>query len=268
MSLKKGGGKMPRKPGIIDEDIITMYKANTPFKEISLVTGLSDRAIRNVLYKHKVVMNREQFSGQPRKHRVNELFFKTWSNEMAWVLGLFLTDGCINNKLCSVTLTQKDERILMLVASLMKADYVLAPLAKSRRTPTLIINSKQIKNDLYELGIGPNKSLTVRFPNIPSEFLPAFVRGIIDGDGWVQKTGYVMNVTSGSKDFANGLLAVFRSWELCSEISMESSQADHTIYRIWVKGKNDISKLAQIIYNDTGECYHSEKRKRMTQRLE
>ena len=258
---------MPRKPGIIDEDIIKMYKESMPFKEITAITGLSDRAIRNVLYKHKIGMNRQRFSGQPRKHKVNENFFKSWSNEMAWVLGLFLTDGCINNKLCSVTLTQKDERILKVVASLIQADYVLAPLAKSRRTPTLIINSKQIKNDLDELGIGSNKSLTVRFPNIPSKFLPAFVRGVIDGDGWVQKTGYVMNVTSGSKDFANGLLAVFRLWELCSEISMESSQAGHTIYRVWVKGKNDILKLAQIIYNDTGECYHSEKRKRMTQRL-
>ena len=258
---------MPRKPGILDEDIIVMYKSQRPFKEIKLVTGLSDRAIRKVLYKHKVEMNREQSSGQPRKHKVNEHFFKTWSDEMAWVLGLFLTDGCINNKLCSVTLTQKDERILRLVADLMEADYVLAPFAVTRKTPTLIINSKVIKDDLYQLGIGANKSLTVEFPHIPPNYLPAFVRGVIDGDGWVQKTGYVMNVTSGSKDFANGLLAVFRLWELCSEISMESSQAGHTIYRVWVKGKNDILKLAQIIYNDTGECYHSEKRKRMTQRL-
>ena len=46
-----------------------------------------------------------------------------------------------------------------------------------------------------------NKSLTVPFPDVPEEFLPSFVRGVIDGDGWVQKTGYVMNVTTGSLHF-------------------------------------------------------------------
>ncbi len=42
------------------------------------------------------------------------------------------------------------------------------------------------------------------------EYLASFVRGVIDGDGWVRKTGYVMNVTSGSVDFAEGLLSVFQ----------------------------------------------------------
>ena len=219
------------------------------------------------MYKHGVEMNREQSSGQPRKHKVNEDFFKKWSNEMAWILGLILTDGCINKDNHTITLTQKNTSILELVARFMDAEYVLAPIAKSRKTPTLIINSKEMKEDLHKLGIKANKSLTVRFPNVPKEYLPAFVRGIIDGDGWVQKTGYVMNVTSGSKEFAEKLLTIFHSWELRAEITTETSQASNTIYRIWVKGKNDIPKLAKIIYNDTSENYNSEKRLRMSQRF-
>ena len=258
---------MPRKPGITDKMIIKLYKSEMSHKEISKITGLSDRAIRNVMYKHGVEMNRERSSGQPRKHKVNEDFFKKWSNEMAWVLGLILTDGCINKDNHTITLTQKNTSILKLVAKIMDAEYVLAPIAKSRKTPTLIINSKEIKEDLNNLGIKPNKSLTVRFPNIPKEYLPAFVRGIIDGDGWVQKTGYVMNVTSGSKEFAEGLLAIFQSWKLHAEITTETSQAGNTIYRIWVKGKYDIPKLAKIIYNDTIDSYHSVKRQRMSQRI-
>lgn len=258
---------MPRKPGMTDEMIIKLYKSEMPLKEISKITGLSDRSIRNVMYKHEIKMNRAQSSGQPRKHKVNEDFFKTWSHEMVWILGLFITDGCVHNKLHTITLTQKDERILRLVANYMEADYVLAPIAKSRKTPTLIINSKEIKRDLGKLGIHPNKSLSASFLNVPKEYLPAFIRGIIDGDGWVQKTGYVMNVTSGSKVFAEGLLNVFQSWELRSEIKAETSQAGNKIYRIWVKGKDDIPKLAKIIYNDCSDDYVSEKRVRMSQRL-
>ena len=115
---------MPRKSGITDDMIIKLYKSEMPLKEISNITGLSDTAIRNVMYKHGVEMNREQSSGQPRKHKVNEDFFKKWSNEMAWILGLILTDGCINKDNHTITLTQKNTSILELVARFMDAEYV------------------------------------------------------------------------------------------------------------------------------------------------
>lgn len=95
-----------------DEAIITMYKSGMPFKEMEGIVGLSGRAIRNVLYKHKVPMNREQYSGQPRKNKVNENFFKIWTHEMAWVLGIFITDGHVNKKYHSIYFSQKEERIL------------------------------------------------------------------------------------------------------------------------------------------------------------
>ena len=44
---------------------------------------------------------------------------------MAWVLGLFVTDGHIHNKYHSIYFSQKDERILQLIAQYMNADYVL-----------------------------------------------------------------------------------------------------------------------------------------------
>lgn len=60
---------MPRKPGITDELIIKMYKNEVSFKEMSQIVGISDRAIRNVLYKNGVKMNREKSSGRPRNTR-------------------------------------------------------------------------------------------------------------------------------------------------------------------------------------------------------
>ncbi|MGM7723066.1 LAGLIDADG family homing endonuclease [Metabacillus sp. Hm71] len=239
---------MPRNPGITDELIIEMYKNGLSFKEMTPIIGLTDRAIRNVLYKYGVRMNREQSSGQPRKYKVNENFFKVWSHEMAWVLGLFITDGCVHNKQDSISFAQKDERILRLIANYMEADYILAPLGPTKTTPTLIINSKQIKNDLKTLGINASKSLNVPFPNVPQEFLPSFVRGVIDGDGWVDKEGYVVKVTTGSLLFAEGLLSVFQTWRLQSLITTELSKTGNPIYRISVKRKNNLKKLAEIIY--------------------
>jgi hypothetical protein len=255
---------MPRNPGITDEIIIKLYKSGMCFKEMTRIVGLSDRAIRNVLYKNGVEMNREQSSGQPRKHKVNENFFKTWTCEMAWVLGLFITDGTVNKSIHTISFAQKDERILRLVANYMEADYVLGAIGPTCKTPTLIINSKEIKKDLEILGITANKSLTVKFPNVPEEFLPSFVRGVIDGDGWVQKTGYVMNITTASKHFADNLFSVFRLWDLRTEVTTTISQTGNSIYRVWVKGKKDLPRLAKIIYNNANENFIAYKKEYMT----
>lgn len=231
-----------------DEAIIKMYKSGMPFKEMAPIVGISDRAIRNVMYKHGITMNREQYSGQPRKNNVNEDFFKTWTHEMAWVLGLFVTDGHVNKRIHSIYFSQKDERILRLIAKYMEADYVLAPNKDPDSTPILIINSKVMKLDLETLGIHANKSLSVPFPNVPNAFLNSFVRGVIDGDGSVGKEGYDVHVTTASFEFAEGLLSVFQSWQLNSRITSFLAQSENKIYRIWVKGKSDVVKLATIIY--------------------
>ncbi|GAK06874.1 LAGLIDADG family homing endonuclease [Geomicrobium sp. JCM 19038] len=178
---------------------------------------------------------------------------------MAWVLGLFITDGSISKNHSSVSLTQKNQTILRRVATYMNADYILSKSYKTRTTATLLINSKKIKNDLGSLGVLPNKSLTVQFPNVPDKFLPSFIRGVVDGDGWVQKRGYVMNITTASYSFAEGLLSVFQVWMLRSEITEEFTQAGSPVFRVWVKGKYDLPRLADLIYNDALEPYESYK---------
>lgn len=263
-----GGSDMPRYPGITDDEIIRMYKSGMSYKELEAKIGLTSRAILNVVHKHGLRANREQSSGRPRKHAVNEDFFKTWSHEMAWVLGLFITDGNVSSKVHSISFSQKDESILRIIAQYMKADYVLAPFGPTMQTPTLMINSKEIKHDLEKMGIGPKKSFNVPFPNVPEEFLPSFVRGVIDGDGWVQQKGYVMNITTGSSEFAKGLLAVLKSWNLRSEITSDIRASGKHIYRVWVKGKYELPKLAEIIYSNASNNFVLNKRRILSQRLD
>lgn len=66
-----------------------------------------------------------------------------------------------------ITLTQKNMAVLQLVAEIMDADYVIAPTTNLKTTATLIINSKDIKEDLRKIGVYPNISLTVPFPDVP-----------------------------------------------------------------------------------------------------
>lgn len=237
------GVAMPRVRGMTDEMIVEKHQAGASYKELQAFSGLSDRAIRNVLVKHGVPL-RKQYAGQPRKYQVNEHFFKTWSHEMAWVLGMFVTDGHVNEQLEQIEFVQKDTSVLELVAEYMNADKHIT---RYNRTPRFTINSKIMKQDLINMGITSNKSHVLPFTQVPEEYLPSFIRGVIDGDGWVQDRGYVMNVTTASIDFANGLHDVFTNWGLRSEIKQDHHS--NGIYRVWVKGKRDIARLSEIIYN-------------------
>ena len=141
---------------------------------------------------------------------------------------------------------------------------MLMPTGPTKNTPTLVINSKEIKRDLESLGIKPNKSYTVTMPKIPKQFMPDFIRGVIDGDGWVQKRGYVMNITTASDQFSRQLLEIFIDWNLRTEITKEQTNSNKSIYRVWVKGKQSISILAEIIYANCSDNCNFDKRKRLS----
>ncbi len=62
-----------------------------------------------------------------RKYKVNEDFFKTWSHDMAYVLGLWFTDGYICNArkryIFGITLHKNDEYLLQEILKRMCSNY-------------------------------------------------------------------------------------------------------------------------------------------------
>ena len=70
---------------------------------------------------------------------------------------------------------------------------------------------EKLTRDLSGLGVVPRKSLIVRFPNVPREHLPDFIRGVFDGDGSVYfeprslKNPLRSKFVSSSKQFIEGL---------------------------------------------------------------
>ena len=76
----------------------------------------------------------------------------------------------------------------------------------------LIVNNKQLCLDLMGHGLYNNKSLSLKFPRVPKQFLKDFIRGVIDGDGNVRYVNrkrspyFEITVSSGSKEFCEGLV--------------------------------------------------------------
>lgn len=159
---------------------------------------------------------------------------------------------------------QKDERILKRIAQCMNAEYVISSKSTNNSVAILIVNSKEMKKDLSILGIHPKKSLTISFPIVPEQYLPAFIRGVIDGDGWVDREGYSMNITTGSITFATGLVSVFKSWGLEPKLSRNISKNENIIFKVWVTKKERLRKLTDIIYKDAKDLFVYYKRDFMT----
>jgi hypothetical protein len=106
--------------------------------------------------------------------------------EKAYILGLFMSDGCITrvNQLC-LSLHVRDE------AAVMHARDRIAPAARLNYHGTagcpmvkFAIQSPRIAADLANLGLVPAKSYTVTWPaRVPEEHAGSFVCGLFDGDG-------------------------------------------------------------------------------------
>jgi len=117
---------------------------------------------------------------------LNQDFFKTWSSEMAYVLGFFVADGnMIKNKRGAhfIAFYRTDKDIIEKIKFLLKSSHKIS--AKDRRIENpkwklayqLQIGSKEVFDDLTKLGMTPNKSLTIRMPKVPIQFLSHFLRG-------------------------------------------------------------------------------------------
>jgi predicted DNA-binding protein YlxM (UPF0122 family) len=143
-------------------------------------------------------------------YKINENFFHNWSKEMSYVLGLILADGNIDAETNQVKIKIKEGYLLENVKKTLNSEH---PIKYDKITDMYSFGfcRKKMSNKLFELGVTSRKSLNVRFPDVPDEFLSHFIRGVFDGDGSVffepRSKTYPLRVSfiSGSKEFITTL---------------------------------------------------------------
>ena len=121
---------------------------------------------------------------------VNEEFFDTWSDVMAYVLGLFAADGTMTKNprgSCYIDFAVTDRELILYVRKALDAKQKLAirP-ARNERSKVnhrVQIGSRRMFDQLLHLGFTPNKSKTLVMPDMPAKYFSHFVRGYFDGDG-------------------------------------------------------------------------------------
>ncbi|MCA1319389.1 LAGLIDADG family homing endonuclease [Bacillus tianshenii] len=223
-------------------EIIQSYKDGQSTTEIAEKANVSSRYIRQLLNDNSVEMRPR--GSWKRKYHLNEDYFKTWSDNMAYILGFILADGNINGNTQSVTISQKHKEILEDIKQELQSDQ---PIMETKRGLFLFhINSSIIRHDLLNLhGLTPNKSLTVEFPKVPEKYLHHFERGYFDGDGSVYKKGYMINFVGGSYKFMLFFHSVLRSKGFDPIITSKNKT-----YRIYLSGRLTIKLFSDWIYED------------------
>lgn len=187
-----------------------------------------------------------------RKYHINQGYFKNWSHNMAYILGFWFADGCIyGGKMFDITIHQKDKYILKQIAKELEYegnlyDYV------DRQACRLNFSCKVIYDDIVKLGGEEHKSLTIKFPNIPEQYLADFIRGYFDGDGCIMYLkGKRVNsaFTCGSRKFLDKLHLILKE-----KAGVQGGSYDINSYSLKF-GKKDSLKIGDFMYKNNPELF-------------
>ncbi|OGZ17146.1 MAG: hypothetical protein A2494_03685 [Candidatus Lloydbacteria bacterium RIFOXYC12_FULL_46_25] len=159
---------------------------------------------------------------------------------MAYVLGYLYADGSMEDASYLrgkyVRVSSTDKETILMIKKILDSEHTIVESSPSRgkKQYLLRIGNTPLYDSLIEIGLYPNKSLTIKIPSVPDEFFSDFVRGYFDGDGCVSlyRTKGILGqeiinkltiiFTSGSFDFLH---------ELCNTLHTRLNLRQQKVYR-------------------------------------
>lgn len=156
-------------------------------------------------------MGKIGFNRKLLKYSVKEDFFKKWSSQMAYVLGFTFADGNIHRTSLSWDIQKRDLDILRKLNNVFQSTYPIKE--RGETSYRLRINNQKLIEGAIKKGLLPKKSLRVVFPEVPETLTRHFVRGYLDGDGWITnrsgRNEVDLGFVCGNKEFLSTLLNIF-----------------------------------------------------------
>jgi hypothetical protein len=233
----------------------------------------------------KIVIERVDSAGRRYSvvhHKIdyNELFFSEWNPEMAYVLGVIFTDGCLDlrkqwgksvtSSVPHLSIAQKDPELLRKILALLNCNATIHHRKRAQyRTGVagevyyVDFICTPLYPDLQRLGLNPRKSTNIQFPTVPKADTRHFIRGCWDGDGTVyverKRNRLVASYVSGSLMFIKGLLAHLEGVGMPKRTIYESRRNAGTSY--YFKCTGDLcTKLFHYLYDGVPPTQYLERK--------
>lgn len=232
-----------------------LYQNGMSLAKIENKYGYSRTVVRRIFHEHNWEI-RNRYDAIYNKYSYNHHYFDNIDNpNKAYFIGFLYADGYNSGSGFSVELQYRDKAVLYGFKNLL--DYngdikfyerSVSPNNKSD-TCKININGRYVSKKLSELGCVKNKSLILDFPDwITEELFPFFLKGYIDGDGWVQK--YRIGLMSTDK-FCNGVKDYLKShYNIESKVyNMKKHYNEHT-KTLDITNRKNIIPLVELMFSE------------------
>lgn len=171
-----------------------------------------------------------------------------WSSDIAYLTGLITADGTLVKDRPRIHFTTTDQELIDNVRQIVKEDITgktYKPTKyKQGNGRKYQFTSRRYYNFLRDVGLTPNKSLTLANLDVPHGYFPSFFRGVFDGDGSARKDEVCMRIYSGSKKFLRWLRNQAR--KVFNVRSVNATRGDGAFsIEYW---KEDTTKIVNKIY--------------------
>ncbi len=191
--------------------------------------------------------------------------------EAAYILGFYITDGCLNGNKFVITLNEKDKEILEKIRDYMspitKLIYKKETINKqgivSHPMYSFAFACKEIVSCLEDLGLGKNKTyLSKSIKNVvPKELMWDFIRGYWDGDGCISSSNVTKNVKETSYNYINiGFTIISKDPDILNEMNeffIEEGINTHVYpdnkgnYLVGTHSKSEVEKIYNKLYTSS-----------------
>lgn len=208
------------------------------------------------------ILGKTYHTGAIQKYHYDKTKFLTIDTEEdAYWLGFITADGCIiENKCLQIKLAEKDKKHLQKFCNFLQlskketAEIIKTgtggAYTKDNIVNTVRVHCKEIIKNLQDKGITPRKSEKEK-PYIckNQELEKAYIRGLIDGDGFLHSNSYGIGLV-GSYEICNYVL------DFIYKIILQKTEKTNHIYKhgnIWkidFTGKQQASKIIDFLYNN------------------
>lgn len=195
----------------------------------------------------------------------------SWSNNLAYVVGLIVTDGNLSKDGRHLDITSKDLEQITTFESILKTKNKIgiksSPSHRGRKYYRIQFSNVELYRFLVKIGLEPNKSKTIGKLSIPDEYFRDFLRGCFDGDGftysywdkrWKSSFLFYTGFVSASFKYLDWMNeSIYRLCDIKGNIKSSGKSA----YQLMFAKKSSIMLMKNIYYCDKIPCLSRKKYK-------
>lgn len=243
------------------EKIIDLYKSGITEGKIAEQYSVHINTISNIVRKFNIARPDDK-RPHSRKYSLNEHYFDDIDTpNKAYIIGFLWADGSNNlkNHVIELSLQERDKDILIDISNELGSNRPLRFYNLKSKNPNysnqyrLSLSSKYMSDLLNSLGMVQNKSLYLKFPTwLREDLYPHFIRGYLDGDGWISKNLKAPRVEIvGTNSFCEGLSEyIYQRLEIQCAIRKRYKNSKSPVRQLDFGGRRQVKCFLDFIYKD------------------